>query len=98
MREALKALEKSWRKAAQTHEDHRHVLDDPYDDAGHEHSVKARLLRSCADQLAALLVEGSDDAGWQCETKIFCDCGKGEYWCVKKCPMPLPSAPAPKET
>jgi hypothetical protein len=24
------------------------------------------------------------------EYKVFCDCGEGEYWCVKRCLMPWP--------
>ena len=51
----LLELEKEWRANAQTHENHRHVRLDPYDDVGHEHSVKARILKRCADELSAAI-------------------------------------------
>ena len=48
------ALVARWRKQADHHANARHVRDDPYDDIGHEHAIKEKLLRECADALAAL--------------------------------------------
>jgi hypothetical protein len=48
----LRALIEKWRRLAQSHEDKRHVRDDPYDDIGYEQTIKAKVLRECADALA----------------------------------------------
>lgn len=52
---ALHALVEKWRKQEQFHQDFRHSLSEPYGDLGHEHDVKAGVLRKCADELAAAL-------------------------------------------
>jgi hypothetical protein len=55
LRQQIAALRDEWRKRAQTHRNYAHHRDEPYDDVGHEHRVKARTLDSRADELDALL-------------------------------------------
>ena len=54
MNAEITALVATWRKQADTHENYRHHLSDPYGDIGHVHEVKAKRLRMCADELERL--------------------------------------------
>jgi hypothetical protein len=48
-----------WRQQAQTHRNYQQHRDDPYDDVGHEHGVKAHVIDLKASELEAALSAAS---------------------------------------